>query len=91
MVQQQLKIGQLSIRDTLSSHEERLLEQTNKQTDCGLVGHLKFARIVYLNTINLIISFSFRSQVNIFILLNVTRVLFTHLSGNEDADINQIR
>ncbi len=31
------------------------------------------------------------SQLNIFILLNVTRVLFTHLSGNEDSDINQIR
>jgi hypothetical protein len=30
-------------------------------------------------------------QLNIFILLNVARVLFTHLSGFEDADVTQIR
>jgi len=29
--------------------------------------------------------------LNIFILLNVARVLFTHLSGFEDADVTQIR
>lgn len=33
----------------------------------------------------------FSFQLNVFILANVARVLFTHLAGNEDSDVHQIR